>query len=205
MEGSCRGCCKEHYLALKKKMPKLLETPVMQRFIKVEENKKILDEAMREYDEEKLKLLDESFKEFYHLDRVIAYMIGVIKRYSIDYDKRVNLRNERFPLVLDQAPTSLQNEGGVTIKDLIESNKYLPEEIYERKQNEKEIGFAILDSHPLKPILSKLNSRQREIISLYYLKGYNNKEIGELFNQTEQNISYWHKKTKKQMKEIQYN
>lgn len=201
MEGSCSNCCKKHYLTLKKKMPKLLETPVMQRFIKVEDNKRILDEAMRKYDEEKLKLLDESFKEFYHLDRVIAYMIGVVKRYSIDYDKRVSLRNERFPLVLDKAPTSLQNEDGVMIKDLIESNEYLPEEIFERKQNEKKIGFAILDSHPLKAILSTLNSRQREIISLYYLKGYNNKEIGELFNQTEQNISYWHKKTKKQIME----
>jgi len=30
---------------------------------------------------------------------------------------------------------------------------------------------------------------------MYYVQGYTNREIAQYYNQTEQNISYWHKKT----------
>ena len=204
MENSC--CfCEYHYWVLKKKMPGLLRTAVMQRFIEVEENKKAFDEAMKEYNADKLRALDERFKAFYHLDRAVGYMIGVVKRYSIDYDKRVNLRNKRFPLVLDGPPTSVRGDGFLAIKDLIDDGQSQPDILFERKENKKELGVPIRDNHRLSRVLRRLNSRQKKILNLYYVQGYTNKEIGEFFNQTEQNVSYWHKKIKKQIQQAHCN
>ncbi|ONK23355.1 hypothetical protein BLX87_11120 [Bacillus sp. VT-16-64] len=94
-----------------------------------------------------------------------------------------------------------RNESDTTVGSFMRSETKTPEEHLICKENIQKYKFNI-ENPSLYNALTKLNKKQIQILYLYYVKGYNNKNIAEYFGQTEQNISYWHKKTLKQLKSI---
>lgn len=181
------------------RLPKIMEDPVIREFLEVEGNRKAFDAAINSFDESKLKDLDERFKEFYRLNRISRYLTGLIKRYSIDFDKRVKLRNNRFQLIMDKPVRSGKEDSVLTMGNLLTSTDKTPYDILEERERLKENIF-VAKNQLLQESLEELESKQIEILYLKYEEGYSNKEIGKFFGQTEQNISYWHKKTIKQLK-----
>ena len=195
-ENDVGRCCSKDIEKLKKKMPELLKNSVLQEFLTIEEYKNAFYEMFEKGDYERIEKLDKKFKEFYRINRVVRYMTGLIKRYAIDYDKRVKLRNSRYQLIIDKPLTNGRDDSNISLKDMISDEKKEPIDLL----IEKEEGEFFDTKDPcLIVALKKLDKKQIKILHLYYEKGYNNKEIGKYFGQTEQNISYWHKKTIKQL------
>ena len=143
--------------------------------------------------------LNKRFKEFYRSNRISRYTTGLIKRYSIDYDKRVKLRNNRYQLIIDKPINDGRDGANLTMGNILTDSNKTPYEILEEKERMKNKNF-IAENQLLQKSVGELDPKQIEILHLKYVEGYNNKEIGEMFGQTEQNISYWHKKTLKQLK-----
>ncbi len=181
------------------RLPKIMEDPVIREFLEVEGNRKVFDAAINSFDESKLKDLDERFKEFYRLNRISRYLTGLIKRYPIDFDKRVKLRNNRYQLIMDKPVRSGKEDSVLTMGNLLTSTDKTPYDILEEKERLKENIF-VAKNQLLQESVAELEPKQIEILYLKYEEGYSNKEIGKFFGQTEQNISYWHKKTIKQLK-----
>lgn len=197
---NCKGnYCRKKLEEIKKRGPVILENPIVKEFLEIEENAKLFNEMLEDQKEKNISILDERFKEFYRFNRIIRYMTGLIKRYPVDYDKRVKVRNSRYQLIIDKPVNIGRDDSNITIGDLIEGKTKTPEQSLLDKEDVQELLFQT--SNPvLSAALKKLDPKQLKILNMYYVKGYNNKEIGEHFRQTEQNISYWHKKTLKQLK-----
>ncbi|MGG3662977.1 sigma-70 family RNA polymerase sigma factor [Bacillus gobiensis] len=192
-------CCRKEIEEIKNRLPEILENPIIKEFLEIEENEKAFHEII-EGKKKDIEFLDKKFKEFYRYNRIIRYMTGLIKRYSIDYDKRFKVRNNRYQLIIDKPINNGRDDSNVTLGGLLGTINKTPEEYLLDKEDKKELLFQTKNPD-LSESLKKLNQKQLEILNLYYEKGYNNKEIGEHFGQTEQNISYWHKKTLKQLRE----
>lgn len=192
-------CSRKQIEEMKSRLPEILRNPIVKEFLEVEENNKAFFKFI-EGKENDVEILDRRFKDFYRLYKIIRYMIGLIKRYSIDYDKRIKVRNNRYQLIINKPINNGMDESNVTMEDLLDSETSTPEEYIIDKEVEKEL--VINTKNPaLTESIKELTPKQLEILHLYYVIGYNNKEIGEHFGQTEQNISYWHKKTLKQLRE----
>lgn len=192
-------CCKKSLIEIKKKLPEILENPIMKDFLEEEENKKVFYKAIESQAESEIMNLDLKFKNFYRLNRISRYLTGLIKRYPIDYDKRVKLRNHRYQLIFDKPVTNGRDETNVSMGDLFAKEEKTPYERLELKDNLNK-KFFVTEDPILYKAIEELEEKQIEILYLKYKLGYNNKEIGEIFGQTEQNISYWHKKTINQLK-----
>jgi RNA polymerase sigma factor (sigma-70 family) len=177
----------------RKNLTEILENPVIKEFLEDKDNAKAFYTALERPSEKNVKELDRKFKQFYRINRIIRYLSGLVRRYPIDFDKRVKRRNSRYQLILNSAV----GDSGTTMGDLIPDNDALPLDILMQKEQ----GLLSGQNDALQKALKTLNRKQNELLYLYYVKGYNNREIGQIFGQTEQNISYWHKKTLKQLRE----
>lgn len=154
-------------------------------------------QALETPNKKNVKTLDTQFKEFYRFNKIIRYLSGLIRRYPIDYDKKRKLRDGRFPLVIDK--TIMDNKTGskVSLVELI--HEKIPVDLNQNLI--KEDGLFTIENEELNEALKELNSKQCHILFLYYEEGLTNKEIAKIIGQTEQNISYWHKKTIKHLKD----
>lgn len=178
-------------------LPEIMRNPVIQEFLEDENNKSLFYQAFENPKEDNIRQLDIQFKRFYRYNRIIRYLSGLIRRYPIDYDKRVKLRKNRYPLTVDKTVTHNNTGSTMTMVDLIQDKSQKSSDYYLFKQS----GSIFLENEQLLKLIEELNRKQRQILYLYYEIGFNNKEIGSLFGQTEQNISYWHKKTLKYLKD----
>ncbi|MEK3823016.1 sigma-70 family RNA polymerase sigma factor [Cytobacillus sp. FSL W8-0315] len=189
-------CRESEIKKIKKRLPEILRNSVIKEFLVDESNNDTFCEFLSNPNLNNKKALDQNFKDFYRYNRVIRYMTGLIKRYSIDYDKKVTLRNNRFPLIINK-PINGKDYSPMSMTEIISDNKQPSlESLILRKEE-----FLYTENELLYKALKKLTNKQLMILFLYYEQGFNNKEISCIFNQTEQNISYWHKKTLKQLKE----
>lgn len=94
-ESAASRYCQKDIERIKEKMSELLKNSVLQEFLAREEYKNAFYEVFEKGDYESVEKLNNNFKEFYRINRIVRYMTGLIKRYPIDYDKRVKLRNSR--------------------------------------------------------------------------------------------------------------
>ncbi|GAE47111.1 sigma-70 family RNA polymerase sigma factor [Mesobacillus boroniphilus] len=195
------GCRRATLLKIKERLPVILQDPIVQEFLRDEESKAALDHALETLQDKDINKLDEHFKEFYRLNRALRYLTGLIKRYAIDYDKRVKLRNFRYQLIVDKPMSNGRGESNSTMLDMLENSNKTPEQFLMLKENEQRKLFA-MENHKLSDAIELLEPKQHQILYLYYAQGFTNKEIGKAFRQTEQNISYWHKKTLKQLEKV---
>ena len=100
---------------------------------------------------------------------------------------------------MDKPVRSGKEDSVLTMGNLLTSTDKTPYDILEEKERLKENIF-VAKNQLLQESVAELEPKQIEILYLKYEEGYSNKEIGKFFGQTEQNISYWHKKTIKQLK-----
>ena len=199
-ENDVSHCCKKDIEKIKEKLPALLGNSVLKEFLEEGQNRKDFYEMVNNQDELSLRKLDKQFKEFYRINRIVRYISGLIKRYPIDYDKRVKLRNKRYQLILDKPVNNGKDDSAICMRDMISDRKIEPDDLLIEKEEHKNLFFDTKNPF-LYEALKKLGLKQKEILYLYYEKDFNNKEIGERFGQTEQNISYWHKKTIKELQQ----
>lgn len=180
-----------------KKIPyeKIKELPMVKRFISDIDNQNLFENTFFNCDIENLEKLDLAFKKFYKKQKAIGYALGIIKRYSIDYDKRVRKRNKRYLLTLDTPIISTDYSSVSNFSEMIQDSSInfsieMKSEIFEIEN--KQLIQAIKRSS-LKPF-------QKQLLKLIYKENYSQREVSKIFGQTEQNIYYWHKKTIRQLK-----
>ncbi|AVB12162.1 sigma-70 family RNA polymerase sigma factor [Bacillus subtilis] len=183
---------------LRVRLSEVVKNPVMKEFLEDPENKAIFYDAIEHPTIQKLITLDKQFKNFYRVNRIIRYLSGFIRRYPIDYDKRVKRRNKRYQLILNKPLVHHKDNTQNEVGDLIIDDRSIDplEHLIVKDRNLFPLYNKTLDK-----AVQHLTPKQTRILDLYYDKGFTNKEIGGLFGETKQNISYWHQKTLNQLKE----
>ncbi|MCY8636630.1 sigma-70 family RNA polymerase sigma factor [Bacillus sp. S17B2] len=180
-------------LYLKNNLQSILKNPVILEFLKDPLHKNTFYTALNDPSDDNLNRLNKQFKSFYRINRAIRYLSGFIKRYPTDYNKRVRRRQDRYQLILNKPAT----ESSDTELALLLQDTSQPSINFNRITN---TNFPA-DNEDLLEAINVLTEKQRKILTFYYEYGYTHKEIGRIFEESEQNISYWHKKTLKQLRD----
>ncbi|UOR14194.1 RNA polymerase sigma factor [Halobacillus amylolyticus] len=162
---------------------KLMAQPIVRRFLDDEENLKLLNGYL-EGDEKAAALLDERFKQHHNKAKIINYLSSLIYYFSIDYDKRAKLKSYRFPLILNKRLNVNEKDNSEDLLGTFGSETVPYEEIVDNKYLEN-----IFTNKSLAKAITKLTDKQKEIVSLFYIYQYSNKEIAEYLKESEQNIS----------------
>ncbi|MEK4485780.1 sigma-70 family RNA polymerase sigma factor [Psychrobacillus sp. FSL H8-0484] len=147
---------------------------IIQEFLKCPTNRSLLDEFKNTNSEEIKLRIDLEFKKFYQNFRILSYLIKVLHFESKHFDKKMRSYRDRNQLTL-------------------ESNlDMFP--IYHEKAFADSIGLSgdIVDhitSENLFKCLRKLTDRQKEILSLVFVKEMTDKEIAQRLGITQQAVS----------------
>ncbi|MDZ3957034.1 sigma-70 family RNA polymerase sigma factor [Bacillus thuringiensis] len=175
-----------------------LEQPIMKDFLSINENRELFFESILDPNNKNNELLDYKFKLFFKRCVIIKYINTLIRIYSIDFDKRVRKNRERYLLILDKPIQSESNDISTTMIDMIktpESNE-TSNFVFENRTELKDV----IKDPKLYKALNELTEKQYAILELIYIRGFNNKEVATLFNESPQNISNIHKKTLRKLK-----
>ncbi|MGN5653929.1 sigma-70 family RNA polymerase sigma factor [Bacillus sp. Brlt_9] len=191
---------KEDMEFLKGNMDQINEIGLIKEFLSIEENNILFKKMVDNPTVENVTKLNDSFKSFYVEWRILKYLAGFIKRFSIDYDKRYKKRKQRFPLLFDKPVNAEDGETSTTIGDLLPSDENTPLEILLRKDNRNCLISQVRDEK-LELALMQLTYKELEILSAYYIENRTHKEIAAYFEQTEQNISHLHRRALKKLRE----
>ncbi|MED4286329.1 hypothetical protein P4679_30815 [Priestia megaterium] len=179
------------------KMPTILENPVIKEFLEDENHEELFNRAVNHPSEETYNELSEAFITFHRRNRVIRYCSGFIRRYPIDYDKRIKLKRKRFRSV---PANTFEVSPEVWVSDVYNpSLKSVEDEVIKREQHSK--GFVYAKNDSLNTAINSLLNEKQKKIFLLLSEGYSSKEIAEMFGDSEPNITYWKKKMIKQLKE----
>lgn len=191
--------CLQQYILEKNEPHEIKNLPVIKEFIKIKKNEKLLEKAYIEKDSKIIKELNSAFKKFHRLLEGVKYAIGIIKRYPIDFDKRVRKRNSRNLLILDKPIQKNNDSFSTSYLELIQD----PNQEKELSKNLfKETIFEIKNPKLKQAITSSsLSPLQEKILRLIYEESYSQREVAKKLKHSEQNIYYWHKKTLKQLKD----
>lgn len=172
------------------------ELPMIRQFILDGSNQELFKKAYVTGDIEIIEKLNLAFKAFYKRQKGIKYAIGIIKRYSIDYDKRVKKRNNRYLLTLDKPINNNDESTRLSFLELLQDTQQA--EFPGLQQTEI---FEMEDERLREAVeKAKLNPFQKKLLKLIYKDNYSQREISKMVGQTEQNIYYWHKKTINQLR-----
>ncbi|MCM3174584.1 sigma-70 family RNA polymerase sigma factor [Paenibacillus sp. MER 99-2] len=104
--------------------------------------------------------------------RFITYMANLIYYNSINYDKKRRMKNNRFPLTIDN-------------DENLESSLLITYDSESVPLNLKDH----ISNHSLYRAYESLPKQQQKILSLAYVQGLNDKEISKLLGGSQQNIS----------------
>ncbi|WP_057915870.1 RNA polymerase sigma factor [Peribacillus muralis] len=184
----CCRCIKIE--TLKENVTKFEEDKLFQEFLNDGNNKADFFSLLNTPTTEKAQVLDLRFREFFRQKKILNYLYGMIRRFAVDYDKRVRRRNMNYLLILDKQVGSGDDFNKNTLTDLIPSNAKTPLE--ETLVNEEQF---FLENEELRRVFINLKQKQKDILKMYYVEGLTNKEIGQRLNKSPQNIQYWHKKS----------
>lgn len=147
---------------------------VIQEFLRCPENRALVDEFYATNSEEIKLLINNKFKKFYLKFRILSYLIKVVHFESKHFDKK--LRTHRYRNQL-----TLTNNLDIT-------------SIYYEKSFSDSYGLSedILDHISCDNLLNclrKLTNRQKEILSLVYVKQMTDKDIAQYLGITPQSVS----------------
>lgn len=174
-----------------------LEDPIMRNFLKDSDNYGLFLNAMEKPTNDNKQLLDKAFKSYFKKVKIISYISNLIYFYSIGFDKKVSINNKRNILNLDKTITN-EGENHTTILDLISDD--LTDITYMQFEKKQTHLKEHITDELLYEGLSLLSKKQLEILNLYYVHQYNNKQISRILSVSEQTISYNHKKALKILK-----
>lgn len=174
-----------------------LNQPIVESFLREDKNYFLFKNAIIDPTEENKHRLDLAFKQHYKQVKMISYISKLIYFYSIDFDKKISLNNQRQLLNLD-TPISTDENNTTSKLDILTSSKedltYLEFENIQ-KDIKEHISNDILFAS-----LNLLSDKQLEILKLIYIVNYNNKEVAKLLGESEQTVSYNHKKAIKKLR-----
>ncbi|MGG0358466.1 sigma-70 family RNA polymerase sigma factor [Bacillus tropicus] len=174
-----------------------LEDPIMRNFLKDSDNYRLFLNAMEKPTNDNKQLLDKAFKSYFKKVKIISYISNLIYFYSIGFDKKVSINNKRNILNLDK-PITNEGENHTTILDLMSDE--LTDITYMQFEKKQTHLKEHITDELLYEGLSLLSKKQLEILNLYYVHQYNNKQISRILSVSEQTISYNHKKALKTLK-----
>lgn len=150
---------------------------IIQEFLKCPSNQTLLEEFKTTHSEKIKQKIDYKFKQYYQNYRIISYLIKVLHFESKHFDKKMRTHNHRYQLILT---SDLENVSFSPINF------------------EKSYSDSIDFSHDLADHISddrlfnsfkKLTGRQREILSLVYIRQMTDKEIAQHLGITQQAVS----------------
>ncbi|WP_164908650.1 RNA polymerase sigma factor [Halobacillus litoralis] len=163
--------------------PNFVKQPIVKSFLAQEDNFSLLESHLRG-NESSSNLLDEKFKLHFYRAKIVNYLSNLIYYFSIDYDKRVNVYGERFPLVLNKTPNDDEgNNGDNSLIDMVNVDHVDFDSSFEHS-----LEGSVTDKRLYKAI-KKLPKNQKKVLSLHFLKGLSNKEIARVLDESEQNVS----------------
>ncbi|KXY73020.1 MULTISPECIES: sigma-70 family RNA polymerase sigma factor [Bacillus] len=174
-----------------------LEDPIMRNFLKDSDNYVLFLNAMEKPTNDNKQLLDKVFKSYFKKVKIISYISNLIYFYSIGFDKKVSINNKRNILNLDK-PITNEGENHTTILDLMSDD--LTDITYMQFEKKQTHLKEHITDELLYEGLNLLSKKQLEILNLYYVHQYNNKQISRILSVSEQTISYNHKKALKTLK-----
>lgn len=179
------------------KYQRKMREPIVQCFLKEPENYTLFLKAVEEPTSKNKQLLDKAFKLHFKRAKTISYINKLIYFYSIDFDKKISNIKNRNLLTLDK-PISNDEDSNHTILELMSNDSEdITYKQFEESQNnlEEHIGHEGLYKG-----LDLLSEKQIKILNLYYVHQYNNKQIARILSESEQTISYNHKKALEKLK-----
>lgn len=191
---------KEEVEFVKEKIGEINEIYLIKEFLSDEENNKLFKKMIRTPNAENVSELNQRFRAFYIEWRILKYLAGFVRRYAIDYDKKIKKRKQRFPLLLDKTVNSDENDSDTTVGDLITINEETPLDVLLREENSNNLLSQVRDER-LEVALSLLTYKELEILSLYYIEEKTFKEIGERYKQSQNTIYSNYKAALKKLKD----
>lgn len=162
----------DYRLLLKAKWKEIIDHPLIQQFLSNPKNEQLLKQVMEEPNEENAKKLDSEFKQFYQKIRIIKYISTMIRIFSVDFDKRVKKKQQRFPLILDHPDTQ-------EVKDPVQTDTY--EAVL---FNQQDLGEHLQDQ-TLYKAYQQLTDKQKMVLTQIYVEGQTMKEIADLVRRNE--------------------
>ncbi|MEN1938934.1 sigma-70 family RNA polymerase sigma factor [Paenibacillus sp. 102] len=188
----------EYIQQMQKRLPLILENPVIQEFLKDKKHEEIMNEAFKNPSQKNINLLNQTSKDFYRINRVLRYCSVLIRGRAIDFDKRQRNRNKKQMLIFDKNALEGNFPTIETIGSLQDSEGESPEAVVIEEVGEGSI--IPVENERLDKAMRALTDKQRKILYYRYEKMLTNRQIAEILGETEQNVGYWVKKTLKQLR-----
>jgi RNA polymerase sigma factor (sigma-70 family) len=174
-----------------------LNEPIIKNFLHKDDNLYLLFENIKNPSCRNRREIDERFKKHYNDIKVKSYINSLIYFYSIDYDKKVRKIRNRYVPLLDQEIKTSSSETSHSHKDFLLKFEEDYIESYCTKSNDI---LENIENEKLFNSLKLLTEKQRYILSLIYIKDFSNKDVAELLNESQQNISNIHRSALKKLK-----
>ncbi|MFD0768958.1 sigma-70 family RNA polymerase sigma factor [Bacillus sp. CGMCC 1.60114] len=179
------------------KYKKKMNEPIVRNFLKGKNNYALFQEAILNPTKESTHLLNQTFAEYYRKVKIINYISKLVKYYSIDIEKRINLNKKRNVLTLD---TSINDEEDSIKMDVLSSSGE------DLTYKGFELTSGSLKEHLSNDVLHKalevLSDKQMEILNLIYMNDLTNKQVAEILKESEQTVSYNHKAAIKKLQQV---
>lgn len=195
MEGKGKKC-DEALRTFKKENSALLKQPIVQSFLKTEEHREIVRQAICCPTKQNRLIVDEAFQNFFKSVQTLSYLSNLLYYNSINFDKNRQKHKTRETLILDQ-PLQRNDDDGTTRKDMV----YDPSPDTVDRITYETIGDYVEDKNLYRAIRT-LTLKQQKILMHKYVDGLQNKEIASLFGDSPQNISKLHQRSLEKMRDF---
>ena len=170
-----------------KENAEFLNQPIIKSFFENEsDNLLLLEAAFIQGNKEAKEDLDRRFVEHFFYYRLIKYISTLSHFFSIEFDKHKRKQKERFLLLLDKN----NNENDNTMMDFLSFKQGI---ISENISFDNSL-YELAEDEVLFNILSRLTSKELEVLHLLIIKDLKQVEVAEYFGDTPQNIAKIKKK-----------
>lgn len=171
-----------------------MENVIVQGFLQEKRNFKLFKDAVCHPSKENRDKVDEAFKKYYFTIRFTSYISSSIHFSALNFYKKINLREKRFPLLLDADA----EDGGKSYKDYLE-DPTANFEIYAESEGIRESITEYIADPLLYAAIQSLSNAQKTVLYYAYIKKLNDTEIGAVIQKTQQNVSKSHQNALKKI------
>lgn len=149
---------------------------IIQEFLKCPYNKKLFEEYQITKSEEIKRKIDIKFKKYYQNYRILSYLIKVLHYESKHFDQKMRTYKSRYQLILTS-----------DLENLDFSPVYFEKSYSDAIEFSKDIADHISDDK-LFNCFKALTDRQKEILSLVYVRQMTDKEIAQYLGISQQAV-----------------
>ena len=148
---------------------------IIDEFLSYPDNQKLYDDYLDSQSDDLKEKLDKEFKKFYQNIRILSYVIKMLHYESKRLDKKERDYRRKNDLTFDLYSENFQ----IPYADLI---------------NETDDISEVITSEKLFLCIQNLSQRQKDILSLVYIKQFTDKEIAKELQISQQAVSKSRKK-----------